>query len=222
MAIEEKNRGKEATEEILANGLIVILRRVPLDSLKEVARALQEADVKVVEVALNSENALEQIRLLQRYDFCIGAGTVLEVREARAAIEAGAGFLFSPIHRYFLQSVAQKGKVLGIPGALTPAEVYHRYQEGAEFIKLFPTSVATPEYVRQLQGPFGPVRFIPTGGVVLNTAEAYFCAGVAAVAVGSAIVNPRLVGEARFSELRERAKAFVSLSRAFSRTLVQS
>lgn len=197
-----------AARLIAESRLIVVLRHIPTEALPGVARALLEGGVRVVEVALNTADALKQLRLLKERYFCAGAGTVLDEKMGQTALEAGADFLFSPIRSEFFLPLCRQRNVLGIPGGLSPTEIYRLHAEGAEFIKVFPTSVADPHYLREILAPFESLKLIPAGGVDLERLEAYLQAGAAAVAVGSEIADPQLAREGNYGEIAKRALRF--------------
>jgi 2-dehydro-3-deoxyphosphogluconate aldolase/(4S)-4-hydroxy-2-oxoglutarate aldolase len=191
-----------------------------MDSLADVASALREGGVRVVEVALNSPNAIGQLQLLSRYDFCLGAGTALDEQSATAAIKAGAAFLFSPIRSPFFLPLCRRHDVLGIPGGLTPTEIYQLQREGAQFIKVFPGSLGGPQYIREILAPCGNLRLIPAGGVSLQTLDAFLESGVAAVAVGTEIADPRLAASKNFEEIARRGNRFTEKIKSFSKAWV--
>jgi 2-dehydro-3-deoxyphosphogluconate aldolase/(4S)-4-hydroxy-2-oxoglutarate aldolase len=200
--------------------LIVILRHIPLDFLNETAQALKTADVQVVEVAMNSADAAEQIQLLREYGFCVGAGTILHEKEAKKAVHAGARFLFSPVRCDFFLPFCRERKVIGIAGGLSPMEIYTLFREGSDFIKLFPSVPLGPDYLRHLMAPFPSLRLIPTGGVTLSLAKRFLSSGAAAVAVGKEIVDPELIRTKRFGQVRRRAQSFVTLIHKLGHTEV--
>ncbi len=192
----------ETAAGIVQSRLIVVLRHIPLEALDGVAAALREGGVRVVEVALNTPGALEQLELLRRFDFCLGAGTALYEQAAREAIDAGAEFLFSPIRSDFFFPLCRERGVVGIPGGLTPTEIYTLHAEGAEFIKVFPGSLGGPAYMREILAPCEDLKLVPAGGVDLRNLESYLDAGVAAVAVGTEIASPRLAADPRAARPR--------------------
>ncbi|MCI0721210.1 MAG: bifunctional 4-hydroxy-2-oxoglutarate aldolase/2-dehydro-3-deoxy-phosphogluconate aldolase [Acidobacteria bacterium] len=199
------------TRAIAEAHLMVILRGLSTDRLPQAAQVLRESGIRVVEVAMNSPQAVRQLRLLRDFNFCLGAGTILSKDDAHAAVDAGAEFLFSPTDPPFFRPFCEQRRVLGIPGALTPSEVYSLYSSGIPYIKLFPAMPLGSSYLRQLLGPCPGLQLIPTGGVTLPAAEQFLAAGAVAVAVGSEIASPELVVAQRFQEIAERARAFVSL-----------
>jgi 2-dehydro-3-deoxyphosphogluconate aldolase/(4S)-4-hydroxy-2-oxoglutarate aldolase len=202
---------------IAESRLIVVLRHIPMDAIAGVANALREGGVRVLEVALNTPKALDQLRLFRGYNFCLGAGTALDEETAKAAIDAGAAFLFSPIRSPFFLPLCRERNVVGIPGGLTPTEIYILHEEGAVFIKVFPGSLGGPEYIREILAPCENLRLVPAGGVDLQTLDAYLEAGVAAVAVGKEIVDPGLAAKKNFAEIAKRAARFTEKIKSFSR-----
>lgn len=200
---------------IAESKLIVVLRHIPLEALDGVAAALREGRVRVLEVALNTPEALKQLKLLRRFDFCLGAGTALREQAAREAIDAGAEFLFSPIRSDFFLPLCRELGVVGIPGGLTPTEIYTLHAEGAELIKVFPGSLGGPEYIREILAPCEDLRLVPAGGVHLLNLESYLGAGVAAVAVGTEIAGPRLAAERNFKAIARQAAQFTEKIKSF-------
>jgi 2-dehydro-3-deoxyphosphogluconate aldolase/(4S)-4-hydroxy-2-oxoglutarate aldolase len=98
--------------------------------------------------------------------------------------------------------------VLHVPGAFTPSEVV---AAGTRLVKLFPAGRLGPAYVTDLLGPLPALRLVPTGGVDAGNARAFLDAGAAAVAVGSALVNPVSAADpAALTSAAERLRALVS------------
>lgn len=175
--------------EISAGGVIAIGRRLELSSILQVADALVAGGVRAFEVTLNSPDALAAIRALgQRHSdgtLLVGAGTVLDIAGATAAVEAGARFLVSPHTDLELVRWAVAQKIPIFPGALTPTEILAAWQAGASAVKLFPASAVGASYVREMRGPLDGVPLIPTGGVTAGNASAFIAAGAVALGVGS-------------------------------------
>ncbi len=210
-----------AAAAIAETKLIVVLRYIPMEAVDGVAKALRRGGIRVLEVALNTPRALDQLRLLTEYDFCLGAGTAMDEQSARTAIDAGVEFLFSPIRSSFFLPLCRERSVVGIPGGLTPTEIYTLHAEGAEFIKVFPGSLGGPEYIREILAPCERLKLVPAGGVNLQTLEAFLEAGAAAVAVGKEIADPRLAAERNFAEIANRAAQFTEKIASFSRIRTQ-
>ena len=108
----------------------------------------------------------------------VGAGTVLDVAQAQAAVDAGARFFVMPhTDPELIRWAAERG-IPAFPGGFTPSEILAAWRAGAAAVKLFPASVAGPVFVREMRGPLPEIPLIPVGGVNLETAPAFIAAGV--------------------------------------------
>jgi len=181
-----------ALSQILKNKIVAIIRGAnPADVLK-IADALCKGDVNVLEITLNSPDALPVIEELANKmadKMLIGAGTVLNAVTAKAAIEAGAKFIISPnVNIETIQITKQYGAV-SIPGAYTATEIVNAYTNGGDIIKIFPAS--HPKYIKELRGPLAHIPMMPTGGINLENVEEFKKAGAVAFGIGSALINAK-------------------------------
>ncbi len=189
--------------------MIAILRARGSRGLIRAAEAILEGEIWVAEVSLTTPDALEVIRdARERFeeDMVFGAGTALDSESARAAIQAGAEFVVSPTFDAATVELCKQHEVPVIPGAFTPTEVAAAWRGGADLVKLFPASLAGPEGVRAIRGPLPHVKLVAVGGVDESNLADYLRAGVAAVGVGSALVNQELLDRAEFEEIGARAR----------------
>jgi 2-dehydro-3-deoxyphosphogluconate aldolase / (4S)-4-hydroxy-2-oxoglutarate aldolase len=176
---------------LIAGGVVAIGRRLPLDQVKAIADGLVAGGVGAFELTLNDPEgaAIEAIAAVARHaaggPLVVGAGTVLTTEAAERAVEAGARFLVMPHTDPVLIAWAAKRGIPVFPGALSPTEVLAAWRAGAAAVKLFPASVAGPNAVRELRGPFPDIPLIPTGGVTAESAAAFVRAGAIAVGIGS-------------------------------------
>lgn len=175
-----------AVDTIRAARLVAILRRA--DGVDARVARLAEAGVQVVEITLDSDDALGAIeRARSRGDVTVLAGTVREAAEVDAAVAAGAEAIVAPgLSPAVLERAAALG-VPAIPGALTPTEIETAWNAGAALVKLFPARLGGPHYVRDLLAPLGDVPLLVTGGVDATNARAFLAAGAVAVGVGSGL-----------------------------------
>jgi 2-dehydro-3-deoxyphosphogluconate aldolase/(4S)-4-hydroxy-2-oxoglutarate aldolase len=191
--------------------VVAILRHTAAELAIETASALLAGGVPVVEVTLNSAGALGMlgaIRAALKGQIVLGAGTVLDIAAADAAIDGGAEFIVTPhTDTALIRHVVARGTPC-LPGAFTASEVFAAWSAGASVVKLFPSGPVGPGYLKDLRGPLGHVPLLPTGGVSLDNAEAFIRAGAWGLGVGGALVDPALVAERRFDELSRRAQAF--------------
>lgn len=177
--------------------IVVVLRRVePIDRLLGLVDELVDVGARAFEITMDAPDAAAGIRAVRscfdaRTDgpFAVGAGTVLERTQLRAAIDGGAMFGVAPVLDQVLLREALDAGLPFVPGCFTPSEALLAWQTGASFVKLFPASALGPSFVRELRGPLPEISVIPTGGVDATNAPAFLAAGAAAVGVGGAFVR---------------------------------
>lgn len=132
------------------------------------ADALAAGGIRTLEVTLRSEHGLKAIQVLreQRPELCVGAGTVLD-RKMFAAVEAaGAQFVVTPGITEDILKAGVESDVPLLPGISTPSELMMGYALGYRRFKLFPAEISGGvAAIKAFAGPFGDVRFCPTGGV---------------------------------------------------------
>ncbi|WP_435204165.1 bifunctional 4-hydroxy-2-oxoglutarate aldolase/2-dehydro-3-deoxy-phosphogluconate aldolase [Micromonospora sp. bgisy143] len=196
-------------DELRTHRLLAIVRGPDPAAALTAVLTLAENGVALIEVSLTSADGLGVIRRARAAlgsDYALGAGTVLSVEAARAAADAGAGFLVTPA---LAPSVAEADR-LGLPvlaGALTPTEVVQADSAGATAVKLFPASLGGPDYLGALRDPFPDTAFVPVGGIDADSARRYLDRGAVAVGVGSPLLGDAVRGGDP-AALRERAAAF--------------
>jgi 2-dehydro-3-deoxyphosphogluconate aldolase/(4S)-4-hydroxy-2-oxoglutarate aldolase len=178
-------------EAIVATRLMAIVRTPDPDVARAAVRGLVEGGVAVAELALSHPAALDGLaRCAQVHgdELLLGAGTILTVAQAEAALAAGARFLVSPGFDPALHAFARERGVLHLPGVLTPSEVGAALAAGASLLKLFPAGRLGPGHLADLLAPFPAARFVATGGVDASNARAFLAAGAVAVAPGGALL----------------------------------
>jgi len=197
--------------QILENKIVAIIRGVRPDAVPDVAEALHAGGIRCLEITLNSPDALAVIRdLTARMGdrLLVGAGTVLDAVEARAAIEAGARYIISPALDLPTIEITRQLQAVSIPGAFTATEILTAYRNGADIIKVFPASVGAG-YFRDLRGPLPHIPLMPTGGVSLENILDYHRAGAVAFGIGSALVDGKQAVTSEYlSRLTEMAEKF--------------
>jgi len=130
------------------------------------------------------------------------------VDAAREAVDAGARILVSPHLDEAIVAYAVESGVAVVPGAFTPTEIFRGWSAGASFVKVFPAGPVGPRYVKDVLAPLNQVSLIPTGGVNLENAVEFIRAGAAALGLGSALVDPKLVADGNYRQIATTAAAF--------------
>jgi 2-dehydro-3-deoxyphosphogluconate aldolase/(4S)-4-hydroxy-2-oxoglutarate aldolase len=197
----------EVFDEIRATGLIAILRGYAGRAVPSIVESLIAGGCRAIEVTMNSESAVDLIaELTERFGgrAQIGAGTVLSEQDAERAIRAGAAFLVAPNINPRVLQVANARSCAVFPGAMTPTEMEQAYSLGADAVKVFPSDVLGPTYIRAVRAPLPHIPLVPTGGVSPANAADYIRAGAIAVGVGSHLV-PKAATDGTKPELVQSA-----------------
>lgn len=185
--------------------IIAIVRGHGPAAVERIVDGLVAGGVTTIEVTLDSPDALQSLEALAGRDgVTAGAGTVLDLASARAAVSAGARFLVAPhVSTTVVQALAADGVPM-LPGALTPTEIVAAWEAGAAAVKLFPAWPLGVPYLAALRGPLAHIPLVPTGGIDASNAAAVLAAGAVAVGVGGWLTrdpDPETVA-ARAGELR--------------------
>jgi 2-dehydro-3-deoxyphosphogluconate aldolase/(4S)-4-hydroxy-2-oxoglutarate aldolase len=208
---------RDATlQRILDGGIVAVVRSESAGSLIQVVEALAEGGVTAAEITFTVPGALGVIQEVRRAlggRIVLGAGTVLDPETARAALLAGAEYIVAPTVNLEVIRLCRRYDKLIMPGAFTPTEALTAWEAGADIVKIFPADVGGPAYLKALRGPLPQVRLMPTGGVNLETAEAFLKAGACCLGVGGQLVDPKLIQAGDFGRIREIASQYVAIVR---------
>jgi 2-dehydro-3-deoxyphosphogluconate aldolase/(4S)-4-hydroxy-2-oxoglutarate aldolase len=203
-------------QRVLTSGIVAIIRAPDGSLLVDVAEALVAGGVDVLEVTFTVPQAhrvLEQVAARLGDRVLLGAGTVLDTETARIALLAGAQFIVSPVVNTEVIQLCRRYDKLVMPGALTPTEILTAWQAGADIVKVFPSDITGPAYLKAVHGPLPQIRLMPTGGVNLQTAADFLKAGACALGIGSSLVEPAAVAAGDFERIRTLAAQYVKIVR---------
>ncbi|MFB5191300.1 bifunctional 4-hydroxy-2-oxoglutarate aldolase/2-dehydro-3-deoxy-phosphogluconate aldolase [Alicyclobacillus fastidiosus] len=207
------------TSRLQETGVVAIIRGIDTGAIHPLVQALYDGGIRLVEVTLNTEGALEAITsVLARFgdSMSVGAGTVLDEQAAVAAKAHGAQFFVTPNVDERVIQVGVEANIPVMAGALTPTEIYRAYRAGAKFVKVFPAGTMGARYIKEVRGPLANVPLMAVGGVTLENAGEFFAAGVVALGLGGSLIDKAAVERGDFDAIRETARSFVELYRTHS------
>lgn len=178
----------------LANSIVVPV--VVLDKVEDAvptAKAMAAGGVDTMEITFRTACAPEAIKAVAENcpEVCVGAGTVLNLEQAKLAIEMGAKFIVSPGYSEEVVSWCVENNIPVAPGCVTPTEIMAALSHGLKMIKFFPANVyGGLNAMKNLSAPFVGVKFLPTGGVNASNIKEYIDAPFIH-AVGGSWVCPK-------------------------------
>jgi 2-dehydro-3-deoxyphosphogluconate aldolase/(4S)-4-hydroxy-2-oxoglutarate aldolase len=203
----------QVIERILTPGVVAIIRADSSEQLVDACRALIDGGVSGIEITMTTPNALKVLADVRR-EFgnrvLPGMGTVLDARTARAALEAGAKFIVTPVLKPEVIACCNAAGVPVFAGSYTPTEAQTAYELGADFIKIFPADGLGPKYISAMRGPLPHLKIVPTGGVDVTTAGEFIKAGCVAIAAGSTLVSKEILKNRDWKKLSEMAALFLA------------
>ncbi len=147
-----------------------------VDDAVQVAQALFRGGLPVIEVTLRTAVAVDAIAAMVQAvpDAVVGAGTVLDGRQMEAVKKAGGRFAVSPGATDRLYAAARDADLPLLPGVATSSELMRGLEHGLDTFKFFPAVQAGgAAMLAAWNGPFGDVRFCPTGGISAQTAPQF-------------------------------------------------
>lgn len=197
-------------------GIIPVLEIDSMERAIPLAESLLAGGLPIAEITLRTDAALEAIGSIARgvTDVIVGAGTVLNWKQAQAAHEAGAQFLVSPGMVEEVVIWAQESQIPVLAGALTPTEMIRGINLGLDILKFFPAEIMGGlNAIRALSDPFPQLRFIPTGGIKLENAAQYLQNEKIHAVGGSWIAKRQMIAEGKFDEISRLAKEASELVR---------
>ncbi|WP_051510507.1 bifunctional 4-hydroxy-2-oxoglutarate aldolase/2-dehydro-3-deoxy-phosphogluconate aldolase [Intrasporangium oryzae] len=203
--------------DLTASRVMAIIRGTDTAAAVGAAVTLFEEGVRFVEVALTTPGALRAIEAIRPHvpaGASIGAGTVLTAGDVVDVEAAGAQFVVTPAVTPSIAEASARGLPVAA-GALTPTEAWTAMQQGASAVKLFPSSVGGPAYLKAVRDPFPDIPFLAVGGVGLDDVAAYLGVGAIGVGVGGPLVGDAASG-GDLAALRRRARSYIAVAQRIS------
>ncbi|MTJ80974.1 MAG: 2-dehydro-3-deoxy-6-phosphogalactonate aldolase [Telmatospirillum sp.] len=194
-----------------------ILRGVTPGEVVAIGRAILAEGFSVIEVPMNSPDALDSIRRLSDAlgnDCIIGAGTVMSPDAVAQVAAAGGRLIVMPHSDPAVVRAAKASGLFCLPGVATPTEGFAAMANGADGLKLFPAEQIGPVVVKAWRAVFPrEIRLLPVGGVTPANIADYLAAGASGFGLGSALYSPGI--DAALAG--QRARAFADAWRALGR-----
>ena len=192
--------------------ILAILRGIKASEVEPLIEAVVSSGLKTIEFTMNTDGAASLIRkavVRSKNRLAIGAGTVLDMKSLRAALDSGATFIVMPVMVKDVTAFCVKHRIPVFPGALTPQEIDVAWRAGATMVKVFPSSCFGPEYFKEIKGPFQDIKLLATGGVRPENLKDYFACGADAVSFGASVFKKEWLAQKDFAAITQAIASYV-------------
>lgn len=205
----------DAFVRIAAIGVVPVIAIDSVDHALPLADALLEAGLPTAEITFRTQAAADVLARLrdERPELLIGAGTLLSPAQLRQAVEAGAAYGLAPGYDPAVVDAARQSDLPFIPGVMTPSDITLAVAQGCRLMKFFPaTAAAGPSMLKNIVAPFAHLglRFIPTGGVKMETIGDWLVLPGTAAVGGTWIATTQQMRDGDWSGIRSRASAAIA------------
>ena len=199
---------------LAGNPVIPVITLDQVEDAVPLANALVAGGLKVLEVTLRTEAAVEGVRQIIQHvpDAIVGTGTVCSEEQIKLSEDLGCQFMISPGATDKLLSIGSQSSVPFLPGISTVSELMRGMEYGLENFKFFPAEAAGGAPVmKAMAGPFPNIKFCPTGGIGLGNAMDYLSLPNVMCVGGSWIAKPSDIREKRWNEIEKLAREAAAL-----------
>jgi 2-dehydro-3-deoxyphosphogluconate aldolase/(4S)-4-hydroxy-2-oxoglutarate aldolase len=191
-------------------GVIPVLEIDSVQHAKPLAESLLAGGLPLAEITLRTNAAIDSIRVMTSAvrNIIVGAGTVINRKQAEAARDAGAQFLVSPGMVEEVIVWAQENQIPILAGAVTPTEMIRGINLGLDILKFFPAeTMGGLKAINSISDPFPQLRFIPTGGIRSENVGEYLQMEKIHAVGGSWMAKRQMIADGKFDEITRMAKA---------------
>jgi 2-dehydro-3-deoxyphosphogluconate aldolase / (4S)-4-hydroxy-2-oxoglutarate aldolase len=193
--------------------IIAIIRAESKENLLSASEVIYKGGIKAIEITITTPNAfkiIEETKNKFKNEIIFGAGTVLDPETARIAILSGADYIVTPTLNIKTIKMCNRYDIPIICGSFTPTEMLTAWENGADYIKLFPANLSGPDFIKSILAPLPHLKIIAVGGVDITNISTFIKNGAVAVGIGSSLINQKILNENKMDELIKRAENFVN------------
>lgn len=192
--------------------ILGIIRGIELEAIVPLIETVISSGLKTIEITMNTEGAPSLIKKAvkaSKQKLTIGAGTVLDMNDLKAALDSGASFIVMPVLVKEVVEYCVKNKIPVFPGAFTPQEIYNCWQMGATMVKVFPAKFFGPEYFREIRGPFNDIELLACAGISPENMQDYFSCGASAVSFGASVFKKDWLLKKDFKSIGKKIRDYL-------------
>lgn len=187
----------------------------------DILKTMYKSGIRIIEYADRGAKALRNFKKLREVcdrelpEMYLGIGTIKNADAAKAYIDAGTDFIVCPGVIEAVGKIALNYDVFWIPGCMTPSEIIHVENMGAQLIKLFPGNTLGIKYIEAIKVIFPDILFMPTGGIEMDeeNMRKWFNAGACALG-GSKLITKSILELRKYDELMSSIGRVLNLIQA--------
>ena len=186
---------------------VIVINKV--EDAVPMATALLEGGIRVLEITLRTPCALAGMEAIAKAlpEAIMGSGTVRNLKDAQASKDVGCKFAVSPGYTSELGLASRAMGLPLLPGVSTGSEIMTANADGYYFLKLFPAvAVGGINLLKGFSGPFGDVKFCPTGGVTVESAPQFLALPNVVVCGGTWLTPADAVARGDWAHITKLAK----------------
>lgn len=214
------------TKAIIEQGILPLYFHPDENVSLQVLEAVYHGGIRAVEYTNRGEAAhsnfvaMTALRDRTYPDLKLGVGTIKNMKQADAYLNAGADFLVSPGFVTEVAAYCVENDIFYAPGCMTPTEIIRAENAGLRFIKLFPGNLLGPGFLRGIKEIFPQLFFMPTGGVdpTHESIKSWFDAGVCAVGMGSKLISKKLMEAGDYGTITTEMINVINIIRTIKNT----
>lgn len=199
------------------NRLIPVITIDDVVNALPLAQALEEGGLPCAEITFRTPRALDALEKIATNcpNVLVGAGTVLNPRQAANAHSAGAKFVVAPGFGAAMVDYCLEHDIPVFPGIATPTELELALSRGLSVMKFFPAeSLGGIAYLKAMSAPYGDVAFLPSGGIGLSNMTAYLASPRVVACGGSWMAPADWIAAGEFDRIRDEVRKSVDAARA--------
>ena len=189
-----------------------VLRTPKAEQCAPAMQAAIDGGFDIVEFTLTTPGCLDQVANFRKKldgKVMVGCGTVMDIPDAKAAMDAGAEFLVAPVLVPEVVTWAALHNIVIIPGCQTPTEAYQAYKAGAPVQKIFPGVAGGHTWVKAVSAALPMLKLNPTSGVDLDNAGDFLKNGANSVGLVAPLFPPDAVAGKKWDVIQANAEKVI-------------
>ena len=201
-------------EKIKKNKIVPVIKINSKENAIDMAKSLIDGGIDICEITLRTNSALDSIKVIKENvkEMCVGCGTVINLEQAKKAIEYGCDFIVSPGFDKEICKYCVSNDIPVFPGCSTCSEIMQALDCGIKILKFFPCeALGGIKTLKALSGPFSDVLFMPTGGISIDNISAYLSLPFVIACGGSFIASEKNIDNKEFDIITSKAKETVKV-----------